>query len=500
MSAGDNARRGVPLTTGLAVVLGAVVAATLPFDALPWLRGPAPYPPEWQWDLRGGGAVHSSAGVACALSVVALLWLSTRPFARLHARAASRSLVGVAVLLSAAMQLALLTAEPAGALRTLIGRTLSRSITSYHAVAISAKARDPRAFLAGHAALLPELSGWAKHAATHPPGPVLYYRAAYALCESSPGFTDAALDLAGVPRRQFAPPATRSARASALLGALGLVLLCALTAWPIARLAEALGQEPLTAARAALLWALLPGPLLMVPQFDQALALPVALTALLLLQAFRTTGGRALTGALVAGLSGGVALFVSYGAAVFLAIGGAAALCAANPSKAWPGLRTVGTAALAAATAAGLAFVAPASLGHQPLRAVATALAIHREMFTAPRSYALWFFFNPLDLAIFLGLPVAVLATGRAIQAARLARSERRLPPAQRFTLTIAAGIATLLLAGITRGEVGRLWIPLMPLIVATVTAAEDTEPGALPLLGGVLALLTLMLHAYWMF
>src|SRR3989304_9038174 len=33
-----------------------LVLAAIRFDALPLLRGPAPYPPEWQWEYRPGGA------------------------------------------------------------------------------------------------------------------------------------------------------------------------------------------------------------------------------------------------------------------------------------------------------------------------------------------------------------------------------------------------------------------------------------------------------------
>ena len=62
-------------------------------------------------------------------------------------------------------------------------------------------ARDPLAFLRAHARLLPQLTQGRKHAATHPPGPVLWYRGALALCERSPALTEALLAVAGVERR-----------------------------------------------------------------------------------------------------------------------------------------------------------------------------------------------------------------------------------------------------------------------------------------------------------
>jgi hypothetical protein len=103
-----------------------------------------------------------------------------------------------------------------------------------------------------------------------------------------------------------------------------------------------------------------------------------------------------------------------------------------------------------------------------------TALAIHREAYTAPRSYALWLAFDPLDLALFLGLPVAVLALGHAVSAARRGLAGAPLDPVDRFGLAVVAGVAALVLLGVTRGEVGRIWIPLMPLLLVSGMARED--------------------------
>jgi hypothetical protein len=343
-----------------------------------------------------------------AIGLLVLLAFSGGARARRNRIATFRALVAGAVLLGGGLQIALLAREPGHPLRTLLARTRSRSFTSYHTVAISPEAREPLSFLREHADRLPALAASAKHASTHPPGPVLYYRTALALCEASPRLTDGLLAAAGVPEREFRPPATRAARAAALLGALLLGLLGALTAWPLAHLARALGVESLAAGRLAVLWALLPGPALMTPQFDQALALPVVGATLLLLTAApRPARSARLQRAALAGAIAGVALFTSYGAAIFLAVGGAAALVASDATT--DSLRRSGVlAALAAAVTSFTAFGLPALLGHQPVRAMLTALSIHREMYTAPRSYTLWLLFNPLDLAIFLGVPVAV--------------------------------------------------------------------------------------------
>jgi hypothetical protein len=480
---------------GLVVALSLLVLVAIPFDLAPWLRGPAPYPPEWQWAYRREGASPPLLAAAlCALGLLALLGATGTGAVRRRAVRLVPLLVGAAVLLGWLFQIALLAREPGSPLATLLSRTRSRSFTSYHAVAISEEARDPLAFLRHHAEGLRDEVRSAKHAATHPPGPVLFYRGALAVCEASPRLTDGLLAAAGVPDRDFPPPATRPARAAALLGALLLGLLGAATAWPLFRLAEALDLDRLSAGRLAVLWPLLPGPALMTPQFDQALALPVAAATLLGLRALRAGPRvRAAGLAALAGGAGGIALFTSYGAAAFLAIGGACAVAATGSAA---GRRRLALAGLAGAMTVLVAFAVPALLGHEPLRALATALQIHHEVYTAPRSYRLWLLFDPLDLALFLGVPVAVAGLLRL----RSSAASTSLAAVGRFRRAAFAGVAVLVLLGVTRGEVGRLWIPLMPLLLVASLGGEGSGPDTREALlqGVLLAALTLAIGRYW--
>lgn len=483
----------------LALGLGIAALAVIPSDAVPWLRGPAPYPPEWQWVWRPGGPAQELwPAAACGLAMVALLACSFLAAARSRPRAAGAGLVAVSVALGAALPVLLLAREPGGPLLALMERSLSPYRTSYHTVAASPAARDPLAFLRAHAALLPGLARTAKHAATHPPGPVLFYRATLGVCQASPGLARALLRAAGA--RSRPDPEKDAHHAGALLGDLLLSLLGSLAAWPLLRLGERLGLAPLEAARVALLWALVPGPALMTPQFDQALALPVVAAALCLVRAGQAEATRGLLGwAALAGTWGGFAVFTSYGAPAFLAIGGVAALLAATPTGPATGhrlRRALAIAASAAVTSGLLAFGLPAALGHEPLRALGTALAIHHAAFTAPRSYALWLAFDPLDLAVFLGLPLAVLAAWGAATAARLGASGAPLRPLARFALAAVGGVALLVLSGTTRGEVGRIWIPLMPLLL--LAAAADLDGPATVALGLLQGALTLALGAFW--
>ncbi len=456
----DRGRLALVVPAGL-VVLTAFVLLAVAFDRPPQIRGPAPYPPEWQWSLRGEPTSGRFAlPVLAAAGLLGLLVLSASGRARARPRRSARAILAAATLGGFALSVGLLGLEPAGAAATLAARTMSVSWTSYYTVALSPDAADPLDFLDRHAVLLPHLP---KHAATHPPGPVLYYRALVAIVGSSP--------------RQTA----------ALVGALLLTLLGVATAWPVAAIAAHLSGDDLAGARTGVLWTLLPGPVLFIPQFDQALALPVAGTAALLLAAAAEPRAPArLARSVGAGAAAGIALFVSYGAVAFLAVTALAVLAVTGLSR-----RALTVGVLAAAVSVAL-IASTTLLGHDPIAAARMALAIHRETYTRPRSYALWLPFNLLDLSLFLGPPVAVLFALRVVNSP-LAR-------------TVAAGLPVLLLSGATRGEVGRLWIPLMPLLlVGAVARPAGADGDAAPslrealLLGALLAAVDLVLRTRWL-
>ena len=56
----------------VALIVSAVAVAAILTDASPLLRGPAPYPPEWRWDLRVGATSGWPAVAVFALALVAL--------------------------------------------------------------------------------------------------------------------------------------------------------------------------------------------------------------------------------------------------------------------------------------------------------------------------------------------------------------------------------------------------------------------------------------------
>jgi hypothetical protein len=154
------------------------------------------------------------------------------------------------------------------------------------------------------------------------------------------------------------------------------------------------------------------------------------------------------------------------------------------------------------------AFAAPALVGHHPVASMREALRIHREFFTEPRDYGVWLVFDPLDLAVFLGLPVAVSLVFAAVRSARRLAARVRLQPDEAFRLAALAALLALLVSGQTRGEVGRIWIPIMPVLLVAALARparhgdDDTAPSAVSslLLAATITPATIAIAMWWRF
>ena len=90
------------------------------------------------------------------------------------------------------------------------------------------------------------------------------------------------------------------------------------------------------------------------------------------------------------------------------------------------------------------------------------------------RQYLPWVVLNPVDFALFVGLPAAVFfvrGVGEAIQ-------DRARGAASRLTVALVITLITLNFSGVNRGEVARLWMFLMPMAAAVAAhAMRETEP-----------------------
>jgi len=162
-----------------------------------------------------------------------------------------------------------------------------------------------------------------------------------------------------------------------------------------------------------------------------------------------------------------VAAFFSW---ALLAIGAWAAvvvLVREGPQRAL--VLAAGCGAAVLAFDGGLALAA----GYDPIGALRATEAYYRNSVASRRPYAFWVLGSPVAFAVMLGLPTA---------GAVLVAAQRRVPAA--VGLAVVIGVASV--AGFTKAETERIWLPFVPL--ACVAAAAVLGPLRLRLVAAFLA------------
>lgn len=465
-----------------ATTIGLGVAVFLDWPR--WLRGPAPYPPEWQWELvRTPLTRHVLLAVLWGCALLALLAWSDRMRSSPPPARRCFFILSAATLLSIAFQLALLGLSPGGALQTIVSRTINLTRNTFFMTAASTAAGPIWEFLARYDTLLPTLP---MHAGTHPPGPTLFYRALIGIFHRFPALTNMVwqgLSWCGLAKDGLPLVAGRSGAeqdayiAAAVCGTLLLIVCASLTCWAVAALADALTGDRRQSVRIGVLWTLCPAAALFVTELDASIAFLVACSTAAMARAMGNPPARwtPTTWAAIGGALGGATMFFSWGTAPMLAVGAASAVAIGHSQHAAQKRWRLSGIALVAFLAL---FFLPALSGYNPIAAGLRTVENHGQV-TLLRSYTLWLRFNLLDFALFLGPPIVVLGLSRLPGASRALRSGL-LPsdPADRFVLVATVGLLLLNASGMIRGETGRLWLPLMPLaLVASVASSRVSQP-----------------------
>ncbi|MCD6352436.1 MAG: hypothetical protein J7M26_09980, partial [Armatimonadetes bacterium] len=495
----------------VAVLLG--LLATAAVSLLLALRLlPLGYAGQWAWPLRSTPLPITPGLMLTAMVLFLFAGAFVLDASRVEKIRRAEAYLALPFLLLACylFPLQLVSAEPGGWSRAVLALCADPT-TGY--LTEAARIDDLRAWLSDTRRRT-DMRVTPSRVATHPPGPVLFYYWWSKAVQRSPA-------LRGLAERFYSP--TRGLRDQLLrsahmvctahlkdyhMDAAALSVFLLLAAVPVAMagafvLGWAVGGERLALATAVLASAI-PGLHVFVPSIDATTA--AFATWALALAAWACKGRSPLLAAL-AGVMWGLGLQWTFGL-LALAVPLAALLlwrrCAgatASPrrpkggtaedgdatlgepqSEAAPSLRAASSAAatgerpgrlslgLALPLAAGgvLAHLPLMSLGYNPLSSFLYSMATQRHIM-AQRTYAIWVALDAWDFVLFAG-PALVLVATVAIG------NLRRQP----LLAGLLATLALLLVAGTTRGEVGRIWSFLMPL-VAVVAAQALARARELP-------------------
>ena len=460
-------------------------------DLFPFLRGPD----EWRWPLRPIEAplrVIIPFITLTLYTIICLRWL--RIFDQ--DRPSHKSEYGFLLFITLAaplIQLALAFAVSRYPLLEFFGPTVSVHNSGYFTTAVTTS--DLNQLLASYPAMMPQLP---IHAQSHPPGPIVLQWLGWRFFQGLPALADSI----AMPLRtlQCHNPGLMSLDnpqiASASIGML-LPLIGTLAVWPM----YALGKRVATSRAASIAVALFP----VMPLFAMWPAQWDQLFPLLLLVSlyFVHTGleSRSLRRIFCAGVPLSIATFFSAGNAVLIVIVGlyGVAWLWLNRSLAPQRLSVAWSVRLAIAFIVGCAsiWIVYAVPYHvNPLNVISTGSRLAFESTTGNRSYLTWLLWNPIDFSIFLGTPIIIVLV---ITVARKGKPLQGLWPS---VIATFGALVLLILSGVVRGEVGRLWMyfgPLVLLIVTGLSTQHTTHNTHPALLIGLLALVLLTLNTRWL-
>lgn len=182
--------RGALIWSLVALALTGVTAWVIAWDLIPWLRGPAPYPPEWDWPhvpllwQEYGTWLHLAAFIVYPLVVLLVLHPTLLPWRSER----QRRIVGVtlAVLFFIGLQMALAHARKGNLLELVIFRVYAPPGNGYFMSAV--RTDDIWATLHNYAAAMPNFPH--DRPRTHPPAIFMYYASFNYLFERLPAFSD----------------------------------------------------------------------------------------------------------------------------------------------------------------------------------------------------------------------------------------------------------------------------------------------------------------------
>lgn len=312
------------------------------------------------------------------------------------------------------------------------------------------------------------------HLTTHPPGNVLYlwlWRQTFA---AFPNVAHAVAHwLRGYNCADFGFVTLHDPQIAAALGQMLVPLASGLTVLPLYAWGRRLGDAR-TGWRAAALFALTPSLALFTMRWDTLYPLLAALAFAALHRglearprprALKGPRPRALSGWFLSGLAVSLASFGSFGnapLALGIALYAAGYLWIQGPRhvlRAWRGW----LALLLGGYSVWAVYHLATGVALWDLLAITARIQVSlRQAY----SYGRWLFYNAYDILVFSGIPVGVLFVVAAVRAGARVTQRCGLPKRRQAglpALAVAGALLVVNLAGLSPGEVGRLWMPWVP-------------------------------------
>jgi len=433
-------------------VFALVLTILLAFDAVPLLRGDA----DWVWayyPVVSRRLIPVTAGLVAYIALSALVWRWAR-----DSESRARWVVAFAVVAGIAIQVGMQYLTDPNPIRDLVWRTTAPDLGGYYDIAVQVD--DVGEFLRDFPQNAP---GWNPHPQRHPPGHILTFIGIKTILEHIPGLASWLAGVFALYRCEYWPLLYISDPAFAsLIGGLLILPLTAAGVIPLYAIIKATVNRRAGLA-AVLLSPLVPGYSLFAGQWDTAFVL---ITGLLVWFLYQAMARKRRLAWLWAGVLLSVGTFLTH---AMLTLCGVVVLYALL--KLWQD-RSVWRSTLPQLLANSMLFavgLASLWLVYWAVYGI-TWLDVWRANtgphFKETTSYFARLLYNPYDFTLFLGYALGLLALAAIYQTTHAVLRTGRMTEAQTVLLASAVTFTLLVVSGIARAEVGRVWIFMMPLAV----------------------------------
>lgn len=425
-----------------------IIALLIVTDWVPLLRGPQPDSSVWHWvyDLRPYARwwVVGLAGII--FFAIASIWL----LASVNSHAGKTAVILTALAIATLfLQLSLIFADRGDAYAELIDRTLAVQTNGYFWTA--AHTENLSDSLTQYPTLL--ITFESDHLRTHPPGLLIGNWLTIHWLAQQPSVSEQLAPAVWQQRCTDRWLLDSPPHIAAALGVWALLplILAGTAVFPAYLIGKELTLNDQYARLGTILTALIPALLIFAPTPDQLSAVIGLWFLLLLFMGVRT---KRLILSYLSGLLLSIMSFISLGNAALVILVSAFVIFVI-PDQKW--LRQAVAVALGSVTIWLIYWI---GWGVPPWAIAQVALAEHDALVLTNRAYGTWTLFNLVDLLSFVGLPILIGFVGLLFG---------QQPPTAKVCQRLGVITAVLLLllnfSGSTRGEVGRIWLFLFPIL-----------------------------------
>lgn len=422
------------------------------FDIFPILRGPAPYPPEWQWSYL---YIPTWQKIWAPLLIVFLAVILTLKIERIRTFSPQKTIIFlILIVILGIIFNASITFFSRSGLFSNIQRVIDPDNNGYFSTALTVKRTN--VFLSSYDK---KVLGFYQHAQGHPPGAILMHLGINNLASFLPKDIQNEVPIPKTPKIAALWNRLLSYEKTGAILSIGVILLLAnLNAVVMYFIGKYLYSQKV-GFRAAILTLFIPAVSFFYPLPDVYFPLFASLAFLFLILGLKEDSAFKL---LLSGLTFSVGLFFSFSLLPFL-IFYIFYFLLYSLKKSLSYKKALFLASIFLGAISLFYFLLYLLAGYNLFSVFTTVMSGLPEN----RKYLTWLFYNPYDFFIFTGIPLSGFFIYSLILIFKKisAKNTYQLIGKNMEILSFLIMLVLLVVSGNVRGEVGRIWLPFMPFI-----------------------------------